>query len=142
MTCSNKVDMLFWLLINSISFFAFQGSHHRSIEIKKRRRENWRQDLLYLKRHQKKKKEILSIKFFRRYLTESANNQGHWIKMHRKLLKATTKFSLKRIPPFRVTLGLLLIMANSGKILQEILQQLIVKIKQGFLRYSLLFLIR
>ena len=36
--------------------------------------------------------------------------------MHHKDLKATTKFSLKRIPPFRVTLGLLLIMANSGKL--------------------------
>ena len=36
--------------------------------------------------------------------------------MHHKSLKETTKFSLKRIPPFRVTIGLLLIMANSGEI--------------------------
>ena len=119
MTCSNKVDMLFWLLINSISFFAFQGSHHhhRSIEIKKRRRENWRQDLLYLKRHQKtKKKEFDQLNFFALSYEVWTNKQGHWIKMHHKSLKETTKFSLKRIPPFRITLGLLLIMANSGKI--------------------------
>ena len=79
MTCSNKVDMLFWLLINSISFFAFQGSHHhRSIEIKKRRRENWRQDLLYLKRHQKtKKKEFDQLNFFALSYEVSTNKQGH-----------------------------------------------------------------
>ena len=65
---SNKFDL----------FFAFQGSHHRSIEIKKRRRENWRQDLLYLKRHQKtKKKEFDQLNFFALSYEVSTNKQGH-----------------------------------------------------------------